>query len=358
MGKKYRNLFDKIANKDALWAAYRKASKGKKNSSGYLGSRLDAGAMIDRLYTELINGTYRPGQTRQFIIYEPKPRQIDALPFRDRVVQHALHAVIEPIFDKVFLPNSFACRHGKGAHKGVKLLQAELRRMNKAGPVWVLKTDFSKYFHSVPGAAINKEIRRKISCRKTLALIEMYHPPSVTGIRIGWLTSQLMANVCGHILDRQLTHVFRVRHWWRYMDDVVILARSREFLVLLQHLLTDFVKHYMGMGWSKWSISRSTQGINFLGYRIWHDHKLIRKDSVRRAKRKIVNFIKFNEPEELTKFLASWMGHIQWADTQNLLVYLESQYALLLQSRNPRANHRHSACLYSEYTAFLDRAAA
>lgn len=343
MGKKHKNLYEQIISTESLWSAYYRAIKGKKQSAGYLASRLDAGLMISNLHRELSDGTYRPGSAHRFLVYEPKPRQIDALPFRDRVVQHALCGVIEPIFDKVFLPTSYACRKGKGTHKGVMAVQATLRRMGKVAPVWCLKTDFEKYFHSIPGEVLHREIRRKISCKRTLRLIELYHCPYTLGIKIGWLSSQLLANICGHILDRYLAHQVKAKHWYRYMDDVVIFAHTREYLDALQQELTLFVYEQMGMTWSKWSITPVAAGVNFLGYRVWPTHKLLRRDSVKKAKRKITKLKKLDDPEPLRCFLAAWLGHARWANTHNLITHLEKEHEMALRPSNQRADHRHPA---------------
>lgn len=82
--------------------------------------------------------------------------------------------------------------------------------------------------------------------------------------------------------------------------------------------IVDFSELNLKLKISKWQISEVTKGINFVGYRTWENYKLIRKDSVKRAKKKIKNCLKHNDSQTLKKFLASWMGHIQWADTDNL----------------------------------------
>ena len=113
MGKRHKNLFDQVVDPDNLWRAYRKASLGKRNSLGYLEFRQNEAANIALLGEQLAAGIYRPGEPRRFMVFEPKAREISALPFVDRVAQHALCNVIEPIFDRVFLPQSYACRKGK-----------------------------------------------------------------------------------------------------------------------------------------------------------------------------------------------------------------------------------------------------
>lgn len=315
MGKKYKNLIGEIASMPNLYRAYEKAAKGKRYSGGHLQFKQHLAANLRALSAALRNGTYRPSPPTLFFVHEPKRRQISALPFADRVVQHALCAVIDPIFDRTFLPNSYACRKGSGTHVAVIDAQAAMRR----GYTHWLKMDFSKYFASIDRAVLHGEIRRKVSCSATLDLIATFLPATGRGLPIGNLTSQLFANVYGHILDRYLTHTLHIKAWLRYMDDTIVFAHSREALALLQHGLKWFCQAQIGLVFSKWSIGAVTQGLDWLGYRIWPTHKLLRKQSAISAKRKILKFRAAGDELSLSRFIAAWRGHAQWADSFNLL---------------------------------------
>lgn len=319
MGKKHKNLFERIVDRDNLWRAYRKASLGKRRSLGYLEFRQNEAANIALLGEQLAAGTYRPGEPRRFMVYEPKAREISALPFVDRVAQHALCNVIEPIFDQVFLPQSHACRKRKGTHAAARLVQSMLRKTPDA---WILKTDFSKYFASIDRAILHREIRRKIACRNTLALIETFIAPAGTGLPIGNLTSQLAANIYGHILDRWLLHVVGIGSFVRYMDDVVVIGHSREAMRLLQALMENHARHAMRLRFSHWSVQPAAAGVNFCGYRIWPTHKLLRKSSVQRARRKLAYFAVNGDFVAKSQFLGAWLGHAQHANTHHLLNHL------------------------------------
>ena len=315
MGKKYKNLIAEIASMPNLYRAYERAAKGKRYSCGHLQFKQHLAANLRILSAALRNGTYRPSPPTLFFVNEPKRREISALPFADRVVQHALCAVIEPIFDRTFLPNSYACRKGRGTHVAAIEAQATMRR----GFTHWLKMDFSKYFASIDRVVLHGEIRRKVSCTATLDLIGTFLPATGRGLPIGNLTSQLFANVYGHILDRHLTHTLNIKHWLRYMDDTVVFAHSREALALLQKCLKCFCDASLGLVFSKWSIGAITQGLDWLGYRIWPTHKLLRKQSVIAAKRKIFKYRARGDELSLGRFIASWKGHAQWADSFNLL---------------------------------------
>jgi RNA-directed DNA polymerase len=321
MGKRHKNLYHQICHPDTLWDAYKKASAGKRRSLGYLHFKQHEAANIAKLSASLLDGSYQPGEQRRFTVYEPKRREISALPFSDRVVQHALVSVIDPIFDKSFLPQSFACRVNKGTHRGAMAAQALMRRMQKKGSGWFLKIDFASYFKNINREILHKELCRKISCQPTLDLISKFHPSAGTGLPIGNLTSQLFANVYGHILDRHLVHELGRTKFIRYMDDTVIFSNSRHYLETLRYGLKWFCKSVLKLDFSRWMIAPFQQGLNFLGYRIWTTHKLLRRSSVARAKKTIRRL--HGQPEKLRKFVASWRGHAQWADSHNLLHSLE-----------------------------------
>ena len=318
MGKKYKNLIAEIASMPNLYRAYEKASKGKRYSCGHLQFKQHLAANLRMLSAAIKNGSYRPSPSKVFFVHEPKKREISALPFSDRVVQHALCAVIEPLFERSFLPNSYACRRNKGSHIAAIDAQATMRR----GFTHWLKMDFSKYFASIDRVVLHGEIRRKVSCSGTLDLIGTFLPTTGKGLPIGNLTSQLFANVYGHVLDRYLTHKLHISAWLRYMDDTIVFAHSREALAVLQAGLQWFCEARIGLRFSRWSIGAVTQGLDWLGYRIWPTHKLLRKQSVISAKRKIFKYRIRGDELALSRFIASWRGHAQWANSFNLLTKL------------------------------------
>lgn len=315
MGKKYKNLISEIACIPNLYRAFEKSARGKRYTAGYLQFKQHLAANLKMLSMAILDGSYRPSPPNVFFVNEPKRREISALPFSDRVVQHALCNIIEPLFERIFLPNNYACRTGKGTHVAAVEAQAIMRR----GFTHWLKLDFSKYFASIDRAVLHGEIRRKVSCRGALDLIATFLPTTGRGLPIGNLTSQLFANIYGHVLDRYLTHTLRINTWLRYMDDTVIFAHSREALSVLQHGLKWFSNVRLGLAFSKWSIGPITQGLDWLGYRIWPTHKLLRRRSVLSAKRKITRYRKIGDALSLTRFVASWRGHAQWANSFNLL---------------------------------------
>ncbi len=325
MAKKHRNLIDQIATIDNLRLAYEKTSRGKKMSWGYLEFKEYAEANLVQVQQELADGAYKIGPYREFTIYEPKARQISALDFKDRLVQHAVCNIIAPIFEKTLMPQTFACRVNMGTHAGVRFVQAKLRQDK---PAFFLKTDYSKFFPSIDRAVLHTMIDRKLDCEETLRILREIIPTTGKGIPIGSLTSQLFANVYGNAADRFIHFDLGQRTWARYMDDIVVLGDDKAKLVDTFLRLNDWSMERLGLRIGKWQVSPTSQGINFLGYRIWSTHKLLRKDSVTRAKRKVSNFIKHQDFDGLTKFKASWSGHTQWANSYNLTKWMEHRYGI------------------------------
>lgn len=327
MGKRYRNLIDQIADPANIRLAYNKTAQGKRSSTGYLNFKEYEQRNLQLLRESILDRGYMPGQPRMFWINDPKPRPITALPFVDRVCQHAINNITFPIFRAGFLPNSYACIPGKGTHQCAIATQAMMRRMgNSSRKLWVLKTDFSKYFYSIPREVLWSQYESKISCQHTLWMLEQFHARTGTGNPIGALLSQGNANIIGTLADRYLIQDLKISSFIRYMDDIVVLHHSKAVLEGVKDFLEWFAQHRLRMHFSKWSIRPADEGVNFVGYRIFKNHKLLRKTSVRDAKRKIRDAVRAGDMEKLQKFVASWKGHIQWADSHNLKKYLNEIY--------------------------------
>lgn len=316
MPKKQKNLITQIANIDNLRSAFLKTARGKRQSFGYLEFKEYGELNLKIIQQELLDGGYKIGPYRYFTLYEPKERQIAALNFKDRLVQHALCNIIEPIMDATLLPNTFACRKGMGTHSAIKYIQSNLRQHNFTH---FLKTDFKSYFKSISCAIAVDLYSRKIGCRSTMDLIKEIIPPERIGIPIGSLTSQLTANLIGGLADRFIHFELKNRYWARYMDDIVILDNDLGKLRADFLQLQEFSNDVMKLKISRWHAHSTNRGINFLGFRIWNTHKLLRKDSIRRARRKIKFYIENDRKDDLKKFLASWSGHVNWANSRNLI---------------------------------------
>lgn len=325
MAETYKHLWPEIIDFETLHAAYIKARRGKRYSDEALRFGCGLEEQLLQLQYELCSGTYRVGPYRAFTIREPKRRKIAALPFRDRVVQHALVAVIEPIWEARFIYDSYACRVGKGTHAGADRLTSFLRRAHQTWvSTYVLKADVRSYFASINHEVLRGLIHKRVACRETLRLIseiiDSWEPDSGTGIPIGNLSSQLFANIYLHELDKYTKHTLREHFYLRYMDDFVILSPDKAHLNATQHQIGAFLDERLRLRLNrKTRIFPAECGIDFLGYKIWRTHRLLRKPSIRRMRRRFADFRTGRvSTGEMRATVASWIGHCQHANTYTL----------------------------------------
>jgi RNA-directed DNA polymerase len=209
--KRLDDLFGAIATFTALRAAARSAIKGKRNKPMPAAFMAGLEREILKLERELQEATYRPGGYVAIRIEDPKPRLISAAPFRDRVVHHALCVVIEPIFERGFIFDSYANRVAKGTHAAVARYE---RFRNRSA--YVLRGDIFRYFPAIDHEILKRDIRRRIACERTLSLIDaiidgsnaqepvyIHYPGDDLltpwerrrGLPLGNLTSQFFANL-------------------------------------------------------------------------------------------------------------------------------------------------------------------
>lgn len=341
MPKTHRHLFGQIVAFDNLHQAYIKARRNKRYRPEVLSFSADLEEELLLLRRELISRTYRTGRYRRFTVREPKVRLVAALPFRDRVVHHALCNVVGPISEATFIHDSYACRVGKGTHAGADRVTEFLRHAHRqCNQVWVLKGDVAGYFPSVDHAILLGVMERKIKCVDTLWLVEeildSWHTEGRpgSGIPIGNLTSQLWANLYLNELDQFVKHELKRRWYVRYMDDWIMLAGDKGKLGQDKAAMADFLGEHLALKLnSKTSIFPGAQGIDFLGYRIWATHRLLRKSSVKRMRRRLKKFERGYvegavDVDHITASIMSWLGHAGHADCYNLTKRLFQDFRL------------------------------
>lgn len=358
MAKTYNNLFEKVYDFEALHAAYQRARAGKRDRLEVQQFEQDLEGNLIQLQNELLWGQYRSGKYRLFQVSEPKKRDVAALPFRDRVVQHALVAAIEPIWERRFISTSFACRPLKGTHKGADSAQAMLRKVKREhGKVYVFKADVAKYFASIDHDVLRALLRGKIRCRRTLAVLDEIIESSDTinarpgvGLPIGNLCSQLFANIYLHELDGFVKHGLREANYVRYMDDFIIVHHDKAHLARTRQKVEAFLLHRL-----KLHTNSKTQifpvgmlrgrALDFLGYRIWPTHRRIRKSSIGRIRRTLkILKRKFDSGaiglDRVAQSILSWVAHAKNADTYGLRLHELSAFAFRGGNRFQRNNER------------------
>jgi len=315
-------MFRKITSLRNLFRAYNFARLGKRDRSAV--SRFDFSADVNllRLKKLLLSGQYAPGRYRLFTVYEPKRRQISAPPFVDRIVHHALCRVIDPIFDKTFIEDSYACRKHKGAHQAVKRIQKFLRRP-KTG--YCLKCDISQYFAHVDHQILFDLIKKRVSDRQTLDLLQKIIDSYPVGIPIGNLTSQLFANIYLNELDRFVKQTLRCRFYLRYVDDFLVLGETKDELKKVLSQITVFLHNRLKLTLHprKVRLFPARLGADFVGYVVFPGHIRLRSKNVRRFKKRLKKLLRQKEEgkisqEHFVSSVSSWVGHARHADSFRL----------------------------------------
>lgn len=308
--------------------AYHKARKCKRYRPDVLEFEANREDNLFHAIEVLKDGTYQPGEYRVFKVWEPKERIIMALPFFDRVIQHMIVNFIEPIFEKRFLFHSYACRKGKGVHEASKTLSKWLYELEvvQGKKIYAIKGDIHHYFQSVSHDILKAEIRRYISDKALLKILDRIidhngiFPPGV-GIPVGNLTSQLFANVYLNKLDQFVKHELKVKYYVRYMDDLIILSEDPAELRRLLAIIEEFLRRELRLELNpKTTILAAKNGINFVGYIHYKDHKKVRKD----ARRRLTKLLKAFETGEVEleyfdRSIESRFGHMEHADTYNYI---------------------------------------
>ena len=322
--KRYGGLYPKIYDFANLENAYRKARRGKRFYNEVLRYTANLEENLINLQNHLMWKTYKQGIFRHFVVIEPKKRTISALPFRDRVAQHAINNILEPLFDKRFYSHSYACREGKGTHRASATLKKWLRNLTFYDkPLFALKADISNYFATVDHERLKKQISRVIKDPDVLTLCgHIIDCGSETGrgIPVGNLTSQLFANIYLDALDKFIKDELKARHYIRYMDDFVILSHDKKELQHFFKEIEGFLFADLALRLNpKTCVFNTKNGVDFCGYRHFVSFKRVRRRSVRAMYRKVAAFErgKITRPDFI-KSLKSWLGHIQHADTYRL----------------------------------------
>jgi RNA-directed DNA polymerase len=326
----FRRLYDKICTFENIYNAYTKARRGKRHTDEVLEFEYNLEANLHNIQDELINQTYTTGKYRRFKVFEPKEREIAALPFKDRIVQHAIYKILMPIYEARFIHQSYACRENKGTHAGADQAERMMRIVQRNhGQVYALKADIAKYFYSVDHKVLKEQLKRHIQCKKTINLLEdiIDSTNSTAGIPIGNLTSQLFANLYLHDIDMYIKSTLKEKYYTRYMDDFVVIHHDKrhlqEILVKIKEYLTTNLKLTTNAKTQIFEVVSTSRSLDFLGYKIWTTHRNIRKSSAKRMTRQLKIFRK--QPKTRETFakqrasVRSWLAHCKKANSKRIV---------------------------------------
>jgi retron-type reverse transcriptase len=338
--KRHGHLWPHVVSFESLLRAAERARKGKRFRRATAAFHFNLEHELWALHEELSAKTYRPGPYRTFLVHEPKQRQISAAPYRDRVVHHALVGVLEPIYERSFIADSYACRKGKGTHAAVARCQHFARRFRYA-----LKADVQKFFPSLDHAILKALVARKVKDPDVLWLVDriidhsnaqesvwqwfpgdhLFAPAERRrGIPIGNQTSQFFANVYLDPLDHFVKDRLGVPGYVRYVDDLLVVADDKRQLAAVRERLAEFLTALrLRLHPAKCVVLPVTEGIRFLGYRVFPTHRLLVAENVRRFRRRVRQMQRDYAAWRVSfasiyQRLMSWNGHARQANSYRL----------------------------------------
>lgn len=355
----------------ALWRCYRRCRRNKRNTVNALAFEINAEANLLALSRELRDHTYRPGRSICFITDGPKPREVFAADFRDRVVHHLLVSHQERILEPRFIHDSYACRRGKGALAASDRLMVFLRKITANGrrPAWALKLDVANFFPSIHKKTLFEILSQKVTDPELLWLTRniVFHDPTTNyrfksrrkkvdapgtpsypvpphkslfgkqnerGLPIGNLTSQFWGNVYLNELDHFIKRKLRCKYYLRYVDDMILLAEGRELLAEWAKSIEGFLHKRLKLAIrSEMATPFSAgNGIDFVGWKTWWNRRLPRwrtlgnlqnrldfleRSSVQQSpyeKAKCIDLSRHEKNDNISRLhsvLASYAGHLQ-----------------------------------------------
>jgi len=347
-----------------LYRQYYACRRNKRNTINALRFEAEQEKNLIALRESLLTRTYQPRRSVCFFTTRPKFREIIAADFQDRVVHHLLVDYLEHFWEPIFIHDSYACRRGKGVHKGVKRLQQFIRQASNNGckPVWYLQLDIKNYFMNIDRDILlqflfpkcpdetaqwltqllvyhdvtkdcyfkgRRDLQEKIPAHKT-----MFGVADNKGLPIGNLNSQFFANVYLNALDQFVKHELKCKYYLRYCDDFILLANNPEQLIDWQLKITIFLQQRLQLELNpKQLLAPVSNGINFLGYIVRRDYLLVRRRVVNNFKQKLQDYetrlvkesngvrcYRFDETllNQLASVVSSYLGHFKMANSWNL----------------------------------------
>ncbi|MBR1380254.1 MAG: hypothetical protein IJ560_01560 [Alphaproteobacteria bacterium] len=319
--KTYKNLWNQFISTENFDLAARRAIKNKKSRRAVRAFMANRNGNLRRLREQLMRGEYTTSQYRTFRVFEPKERLIYVLPlYPDHIVQHALINILGPIWQRMFVRDSYACISGRGLHAASKRTMQFVRR-NK----YVLQCDIRKFYPSIDHEILMQIIRHKINDVRIVALLENIVRSGGAGknMPIGNLTSQWLGNVYMNELDMFVKHVLRWHDYIRYCDDFCLYGNDSHMLHVAAWRIREFVREKLNMDFSRFNVGRVACGVSFIGYRHFPRFIMLRRRGALKIRRRIIRIITSNDTRPLAiGRIAAARGWIKWACTYNLRQFI------------------------------------
>lgn len=281
---------------------------------------------------------FTPSKYTEKTINDGKERHLKIAPLiPDRIVHHCLVDVLEEYLQRLFIANTYACVRGRGIHKCLQDLNRALQR-DKRGTRYCIKIDIRHYYDNIDHEVLKRIIAKSVGDKRMLRLIYLIIDSTEgKGIPIGFLTSQHFANWYLTPFDHWIKEVMRVRYYYRYMDDIVVLGRTKTEL----HELLEAMRRYLGEellleikpNWQIFPVD--ARSIDFVGYKSNHYNVLVRASILKRYWRKLHKLQRNSKQcggitfEQAVHELASHYGWLQHCDREHFEEIMSRTYKQL-----------------------------
>lgn len=336
--------YSDVVSYEELVVAWLDCRKHKRNTPSALAFEAYAERNLYALWQELKSMTYRPGRSICFVVTRPKAREVWAADFRDRVVHHALYNRIGPRFEKSFIVDSCACIKGRGTLYAAMRLESKVRSVtqNWRIPAYYKKLDVANFFVSIDKNKLRELLLANIQepFWAWLAELVLMHDPREDfeyrgdpglmarvpphkrlmeqspdrGLPIGNLSSQFFANVYLNELDQFVKHRLRIKHYMRYVDDMILLDQSKDRLNDAHAQIAEFLpKLGVQLNESKSIIQSIDRGVDFVGQVI----KPWRRETRKRTRNEAYRRVSATPPEDLMQVANSYFGLLRQASASH-----------------------------------------
>jgi retron-type reverse transcriptase len=314
--KRLKNIYPLVFDAENLIRSQYNAQRSKKESAEIRKFNENISDNLYKLYEMLKSETYQPGKYRTKTVYETKKRVLMIAPFfPDRIIHHCIINVLGNVWARSFIDNTYACIKGRGIHKCMEDIHSDLL-VHRKRTKYCLKIDVKKFYDNVDHSVLKTMLRYRIADESMLRLLDTIIDSTGTdkGLPIGNYTSQYLANLYLSYFDRWAKEEVNLRYYYRYMDDIVILHRSKEYL----HDILDQIGLYFGAelkleikhNWQIFPVD--ARGIDFVGFKQNHYGILLRKGILMRFYAKYKEICERYQVEDITTIKHLFPSEYGW----------------------------------------------
>lgn len=301
--KIYKNSF----SYEEILHAYMQCRKNKRNSKSAVEFEKNFTSKLKVLLKEVNENRFKSGRYKVFPVLKPRLREIWAAPFKDRIIHHLIHNELQETFEKHFIDQTYSCLRGRGTGKCINDAFKGFRKITKnfQEDAFFIKLDIKSFFVSIDKEIlwniikerldencllanltksvifdditknpiyVNKNLLSKIPLHKTLFNVDY----KKQGLPIGNLTSQFFSNIYLDALDQYCKHVLKLKYYYRYADDILILIKDSKMINDIISKINEWLKQNrnLTLNLNKTIANRVSLGIKFLGSRLYKYYKI------------------------------------------------------------------------------------